>query len=78
MLHGCGGSFRPTYAHHVTKFPPFNRTLLAPVTGLFNVEKSWLGQSERQVMLCYKISQLHFCGFLVTVPLSLLFKGAFL
>ena len=38
MLHGCGGSFRPTDAHHVTEFPAFNRTLLAPVTGpFFNV-----------------------------------------
>ena len=36
MLHGCGGSFRPTYAHHVTEFHAFNRTLLAPVTGLCN------------------------------------------
>jgi len=36
MLHGCGRSFRPTYAHHVTEFPTFNRTLLAPVTGPFN------------------------------------------
>jgi len=36
MLHGCGGSFRPTYAYHVTEFHAFNRTLLAPVTGPFN------------------------------------------
>ena len=36
MLHGCGGSFLPTYAHHVTEFPTFNHTLLTPVTGLFN------------------------------------------
>jgi len=35
MLHGCGGSFRPTYVHHVTEFHAFNRTLLAPVTGPF-------------------------------------------
>ena len=35
MLHGCGGSFRPTNAHHVTEFPAFNRPLLAPVTGPF-------------------------------------------
>jgi len=35
MLHGCDGSFRPTNAHHVTEFPAFDRTLLAPVTGLF-------------------------------------------
>ena len=34
-LHGCGGSFRPTYAHHVTVFHAFNHTLLAPVTGPF-------------------------------------------
>ena len=26
MLHGCGGSFRPTYVHHVTEFLVFNRT----------------------------------------------------
>jgi len=36
MLHGCGGSFRPTNAHHVTGFPALDRTLLAPVTGLFS------------------------------------------
>jgi len=24
MLHGCGGSFRPTNAHHVMDFPAFN------------------------------------------------------
>ena len=35
MLHGCGGSFRPCYAHHVTEFPAFNLILLAPVTGPF-------------------------------------------
>jgi len=35
MLHVCGGSFRPTYAHNVTAFPAFDRTLLAPVIGPF-------------------------------------------
>jgi len=35
MLYGGCGSFRPTYAHHVTEFPAFNRTLLSPVTGPF-------------------------------------------
>jgi len=35
MLHGCGGSFHPTYAHHVTAFPAFDRTLLPPVIGPF-------------------------------------------
>jgi len=34
-LHGCCGSFRPTYTHHVAAFPAFNRPLLAPVTGPF-------------------------------------------
>jgi len=35
MSHGCGGSFRPTNAHHVTEFPAFNCMLLAPVAGPF-------------------------------------------
>ena len=34
-LHGCGGSFRPTDAHHVMEFPASNRPLLALVTGPF-------------------------------------------
>jgi len=37
-----------------------------------NNRKQWLGPSERQVMLCYETSQLHFCSFLVAVPRSFL------